>query len=226
MRTMMKVLVVLLVAMTVMADEKEAQEPRELTAARTAYLQKLETLKKATKVQESIDAIQAEIDKVKVEAAVADVKAAAPDKPGDKAAKLKEFPKDLTAADWDRLPGKVVKVSAEPGTRTQYSATEVALKANETIFLVPHPTDKWDLNKKVSCTWEGVKLEGPKFAPNARAGYMMLSASTGKSAPIQMRFDQLMEGPLQLTLYCAYVSSEYPTIYYKGNIRVKMVPAE
>lgn len=238
------VLMVGILARVIALDE----EPKELVQARAAYqaqlnfsaqayLQKLETLKKTpARPKSQVDAMQAEISRFKKQ--IADGEAAtlpntAPVKPEAKISDIKvgkitEFPKDLTAMEWDKLPGKVVKVNA--AEESNYGKDAINIKNGEYFYAVPHPTDRWNLNKKVSCTWEGIPNENPGFS-GSFAGKMMMYASKteGKqqnSSWNNMELKNMIEGPLKVCFNSGYSYEQYPKIYYKGEIRVKLVPAE
>lgn len=227
---MKKLMVVILMAgvlMTVMAQE--TKEPQELINARTsyqsqvkfalqAYQQKLEGMKKQSGMGKYADVLQAEIDSLKGQAGAAPTVAIpdqAPGKPGVKVTKLAEFPMDLTVAEWDKLPGKVVKVDAldEPGTMFK-------LKAGENIYIVPHPTDKWKVTPKESCDWKG--LDG-EIRGNGRTGTMIVYISTDFTKRCSSSvITQAIYGPMTVTISCWM----HPREYCKGSIRVKLVPAE
>ncbi|MFZ2655776.1 MAG: hypothetical protein WAX69_12665 [Victivallales bacterium] len=228
---------------TVMAQE---EEPRELAQARASYqsqvkfakqsyLQKLESMRKMPSMTKSqVDAIQAEIDSVRGQAAVpvADVPDSAPEKPGVKTAdikagKLTEFPKDITSADWDRLPGKVIRVNA--AEESYYGKDPVSVKDGDFFYAVPHPTDRWNLSKKVSCNWEGVPNDRPGCS-GIRIGRLTMSISKveGKQQGNwhSMEVKTLIEGPVKVGFSSGSSYEQLPKIYYKGEIRVKLVPAE
>jgi formylglycine-generating enzyme required for sulfatase activity len=55
--------------------------------------------------------------------------------------KLTEFITDLTSADWDKLPGVVLKVSADRVAKAFKDTTNAFIKNGEDCYAVPHPAD-------------------------------------------------------------------------------------
>ena len=244
MKNLMTAVLLLGILATVMAQE---EEPRELIQARASYqsqlkfaaqsyLQKLESMRKMPSMKSQVDVIRAEIASFKKQVAADAITAAAnaadqaPEKPGAntadiKAGKLTEFPKDITSADWDRLPGKVIRVNAEDQDG-DWNKNAITIKDGDSFYAVPSPSDKWNLNRKVSCNWEGVPLEGMS---GSRAGRLaMWAAKTdGKTSSwTSLEVKTPLIGPLKFRLSAGYSYDQYPRIYYKGEIRVKLVPAE
>ncbi len=209
-----------------------ASYQEQVVFAKKAYLQKLESLSKTTSfTKNQLDAIQAEISKLKgesVESQEALLPNTAPEKPrsataGIKTLKISEFPRDLTATDWEDLPGKELKVNI--AEESNFGKDVIVIKDGESFYAVPHPTDRWSLNKKVSCTWEGIPLDD---APGCRAGKLMIWASRteGKNNSWNsFNFNTPIVGPLKICLNTP-AFDQFPRIYYKGEIRVKLVPSE
>jgi hypothetical protein len=228
---MMVILPVFILAVMMEVVAQETQEPKELTQARAAYLQKLEALKKSPGMAKNAEAIDSEIDRVK--AGIPDVEeAAAPDKPGAKPVakgqKLAEFPKDITAEEWGRLPGKVVKVNIED--RVNGREPVFSVKDKEAFFAVPHPTDRWNLSKKASCTWEGLMVS-TKYGYSIKTGELILmvrktDADASKVCMSSLKMNNAIIGPMQVFMGVGTTTEEYPKVYFSGTIRVKLVPAE
>ncbi len=213
----------------------KASYQAQVTFAKQSYLQKLESMKKLPSLTKSqVDAIEAEIAKVKGQSAetpATSLPDAAPEKPGAntvdiKAGKLTEFPNDLTASGWDRLPGKVIKVDA---AEESYFKESLVLKDGESYFAVPHPTDKWNISKKISCTWEGLPLDEPKYDSSTKVGRLSIwvSRTDGKNNSwTSFNFSTPIIGPLRICFNPGSTFEKYPRIYYNGEIRIKLVPAE
>ncbi len=243
----MKILALaILIACTLTAAMAQDEEPKELIQARTAYqsqlkfaaqsyLQKLESLRKTpARPKNQVDAIQDEISRFKrlvADGESAAVTDASPEKPGVKAAdikvgKLTEFPKDITSADWEKLPGKVIKVNA--AEESYYGKDPVNIKDGESFYAVPHPSDRWNLSKKVSCTWEGIQNEklGYSGTTIGRLTMYVSKADPKNTSWHNMELKAMIEGPVKVGFSSGYSYDQYPKIYYKGEIRVKLVPAE
>jgi len=139
--------------------------------------------------------------------------------------------RDITVAEWDKLPGKVIKVSAErPVSALEVKATWLNIKEGETYFSVPHPTERWNVSKKVTCTWKGL-VDDPRFDDQTyKPGTMMLqslNADTKKQNCVYgMPMESIISGPLKVRFSAGGIAEEYPQVYYKGDIRIKLVPAE